>query len=215
MTVWSATDLGTGISGGGTTTVTSTQAGDTAGRATKSFSAGKIYFEFTDNQANNCFVGWANSSAVLTNILGSGVDDNSVGVRGSNGILMRGTNDNNGTFPAGNRIAIAFDISGFKLWWKDITAAGAWEPSGDPGLGTGGFTSASNAEFTAVHFPGPYFPAYAFSVNGGTNTASFSTASFSGAIPTGFSAVDPAPLRRSSNIDGLGASGPFFSDPLS
>ena len=190
--VWSATDIGSGITGGGTATVASTTGSDTAGRATISFSfPSKVYYEFTTSSATADFVGWANSSQSLSAILGVGGSANSLGLRGSNGFRVSGTDESVGTFPGGDRIGIAFDMGNFVAWWKDITASGPWEPSGDPNLGTGGFTSANNASFTPTSFVGPYFPAYSFSASSQTTTAFFASASLLGAIPTGFVSVHP------------------------
>jgi hypothetical protein len=193
--VWSASDHGASISGGGTLTTTATATTDEMGRATVSFSSGKLYFEFTDNDATNVLGGWSNATESTAHILGL-TATNSIGIRGSNGILFSGANANDGTFTAGDRIAIAFDIGNMILWWKDITTASAWHPSGDPNLGTGGWTSANDPGFTSANFPGPYFPAYSFSLNASSVTADFTPASFTGAIPTGFQAVDPSASAR-------------------
>ena len=195
--VWSATDLGAGISGGGTTAVTTTTTADTSGRDTKSFSSGKIYYEFTATSTGNQFAGWANPSHSNSTILGVGGVGNSIGVRGTLGIRFEGTDEGVGTFAAGDRIALAFDIDDFRFWWKDITAGGAWEPSGDPNTLTGGYSASVDVNFNPTNFTGPYLPAYSFSTqSGNTCTAFFTPASFTGTIPTGFQAVDPGGTTR-------------------
>jgi hypothetical protein len=182
--IWSSTDLGSGlaISNAGRTATSST-ASDTLGRGVASAASGKKYYEAVTSQATFDLIGFATSSAPTNQILGSGTPANnpSVGVRGLDGIFYGGTGgQGGGTFTAGDRVALAMDIDNALLWWKDLTTSSAWHPSGDPGLGTGGF-STTNLNGSAV------FPAYSMSNSGDTVVASFAAADITGTIPTGFS----------------------------
>jgi hypothetical protein len=195
MTTWSATDHGTGLTIAGNT-ATCTATADTLGRATASHGAAKKYFEGTwivdAFTGASIIIGFANATAALNAVLGSATNAfSTIGVR-NGGIFFDGVaSQGGGTFTVGDRIGFAFDEIAFKFWWRDVTTGGAWFPSGDPNLGTGGYTVTNDPNFNSTTFPGPYFPAFSCSNINDSLTAFFG-ADVIGPVPTGFSTIDPA-----------------------
>lgn len=197
---WSGSDKSASItvSGSRSEIATNTVGGAHALVRGTTSSTGKLYFESVQSSIFGVATGFATSSAPTNDAVGGGsTSGNSVGTYNNNGVLFNGSVDNTGTYAGGDQLAHAIDQSAGKYWWKDLTSAGAWQPSGDPSAGTGGFTITGNITSQAI------FPAASiFNIND-TATGYWKTGDITGTVPTGFSLFDPAVTFRRS-LAGIG-----------
>jgi hypothetical protein len=209
-TTWDTGNSGTSVTfSGGFLTATvpgGTSAGASA-RSTTSFSAGKKYAEATFVAVSSGFDRWyfglANGSFnVNSNFVG--VDANGVGYDANrsnntralwyaNGFVGGGPFSGNGA-TVGDDLAIAVDFGAGLAWWRNLTSnlpKGAWDPSGDPNTGAGGF------DFTTANpITTPLFLAWTGTgvTTNDTITLNPGPGGLTGSVPTGFSTWDAAPV---------------------
>lgn len=186
---WSASDKSTQItvSGARSEIATNNTGGPHALVRGTTSSTGSLYFESIQSSNGSTATGFATSSAPTNDAVGGGsTSGNSVGTYANSGVLFNGSVDSTGTYSSGDRLAHALSQSLGKYWWKDLTSAGAWEPSGDPNTGTGGFTVSGNITSQAV------FPAASIFVLNDTATGYWAVTEITGTVPTGFSVFVPA-----------------------
>lgn len=183
-TTWNPADKNAGVtlSNGNLTAATSTTS--IAVRAIASHSTGK-FFDSThlDVLANvNGTIGMANSSASLSNFIGS--DANGLAYNPNNGgILVGGSNIAViQTAVQGDTIDMAVDIGGQLVWFR--TTGGNWnnDPTANPATGVNGISYAASGLGA-----GPYFPAWAGFSSLDVVTANFGASAYSFAAPSGFS----------------------------
>lgn len=148
---------------------------------------GNLYFEATISSVFGGGAGFCDSTFLFNDAPGGGnLSGHSVGVHGNNTIFngfFQGTQDGTGTGGGGDRIALAISQSSKLFWWKDLTTASAWEPSGDPNTLTGGKDISGGAIATAT----AVYPAMSSFNNGDSVTGFWDNSTITGTIPTGFS----------------------------
>lgn len=212
---WSPTNINSHLSGGGTTTVTSSGASILApayGAAT--VTTGKFYFETrissTDTGGNN-FAGLGNT--------GSSVSDGSW-VGGSTDTIGLGFHTDHFSLYSGglqewtltitgmagtDRIGHALDLTNNRYWLKDVTLASSWygqdsSTAGDPASNSRGFDIGSFTSVTTF----PVLPALNLYLNGDTGTGYFDPSVWLGAAPSGFGPICPC-IPGSLAMMGVGA----------
>ena len=183
---WSTTDKNSGISiSGGDLTAQATTSGWKAGRATKSRSTGKFYFEATVS-SGDLGVGLGNASASLGNYVGA--DGNGVFIYAhptiGGGVFISGGGIGawtSGTISSGDVIQVAVDLDAKRLWAKRTTDAN-WNASAsaNPATGVGGYDISGPAAGGALT------PAVSIQSTGSTVTANFGASAFSGTRPSGY-----------------------------
>ena|GEM_PF-1261110 len=145
------------------------------GRATKSKTSGKWYFEVTLD-APYSGIGVANASWDLNYSSG-----NQFTYYSYNGASYPGGGALGTGYVAGDVVGVAVDVTNGKVWFSKN---GVWQGGGDPVAGTGGFTAPA----------APLFPSYWLQSTGAAAqiTGAFSSDLFASAAPTGFLAWDEA-----------------------
>jgi hypothetical protein len=200
--VWSATQLNSNLSGGGTTIVTTSLANNWAPVfASIGHTTGQYYWETQSSTADTTGavthgIGNTNSPVVSGDYIGS--SSNSVGIT-INSSTNTYTLNWNSTQPytvvhspsAGtDRVGHALSLTNGTYWWSDVTNnPGVWYGSsstpGNPVTNTGGFNLLQSGS-TITSFP--VVPAMALYFNGGTGTGYFIPSSWIGTPPSGFGA---------------------------
>lgn len=198
MTTWNGSDLlRVSLSNGNLTfTGTSNQGGV---RSTDSKTSGKWYYEaiINTNVASDTGVGIANGSVAFTALAsnaGGGViafTDFSSGA-----ILVNGSASGKtlGIASNGDRIDVAFDVTGQLFWAR--RNGGNWNGTvgADPATGTGGI-SFSGLGAVAMFAAG--------TVSTGTVvTANFGATAFSGTVPSGYTALGGSALNAAGLLFG-------------
>lgn len=182
-TTWDPAALGAGItlSGGNLTATYSGASSTNAGKANKSHSTGKFYFEtnwIVGGGSNAREWGIGNSSAGTTGYQVGVSDANAIGY-GTGGTIFF----NGGTVPASvlncaagggsNFCAIAVDLGGALIWfWSDNPSSLGWNNSAtaNPATGTGGLP------LSVVS--GPYFPMYSLFATADQVVANFGATTY-------------------------------------
>ena len=203
--VWSATQINSNLSGGGTydvvqggTNVLATAFG------TNTVTIGKFYWEawstnFSISNNEGFGIGNINSSITTGQYLGIGEDTLGVYINanGNPEIWVNGVNQltiTAVTWSTNQNIGFALDLINNLLWIKDTTAGSSWYGSsasvaGNPTLGTNGF-SLTQAGFTIINQP--VVPGVTLYVNGSSGFGYFTPYNPSGVSvwwgspPTGF-----------------------------
>lgn len=182
FTTWNPADKSANLTlSGGNLTVTYTgSSGQSAVRSVASHSSGKLYYEhkITNGTAATDTTGIANSTAVLSNFVGSNL--NGCGVAGDGHVYINGSAVATiQTWANGDTISIAVDIGGQLIWFR--TNAGNWNNnvSNDPATGVGGISiSTLNA--------GPYFAAVGQAAATAAGTSDFGATAYAQSVPSGY-----------------------------
>jgi hypothetical protein len=210
--VWSATQINSNLSGGGTTTVTM---GGTSTNVcvfgSNGVSSGKFYWETACTSASfdlNVGQGIGNTSSSIANgqYLGEGTD--TCALYGQSGGTQSYLYYNNANawlstafvLASGNRVGHALDLVNGLYWVSDITLATGWYGSsgsvtGNPASGTNGF--ALSGTTIAAH---PVVPGLIVTNNGDVGNGYFLPASWLGAAPSGFVALSAPVFSDSGGI---------------
>jgi hypothetical protein len=196
--LWSATNISSNFSGGGT--LTATYNGNGSGGyalATQGYSSGYWYFEvelplYTGSGSDqNRLVGWSATTGSISG--GGGSDTNCVGGNGYGQVNFNNNtlgNWTSGSLSGSNQyIAVAIDLTNLYFWINNLTVGQGWNDSGSVtptvnNTGGGGYSFAGATNL-------PWYPAA--SDYGNSYTPNFIgnfLGSFQGTVPTGFSPVD-------------------------
>lgn len=183
-TTWDPGALATGIAlSGGNLTATYTGASATnAMKANTTHSTGKFYFELTWPEVSGTRTSGIGNGAAGLNGYACGVNDiNSIGWAGAGTVFFNG-----GTLATINAygtptctIAIAVDLGGALIWFKDATS-GNWNASGaaNPATGTGGIALSVTGA--------PFFVMASLFASGDIVTANFGGSAYAYTPPAGF-----------------------------
>lgn len=183
-TTFDSTKAGTGI-GLSPDKLTATYTGSSATNAVwanVSHSTGKFYFELNTNigSSNAREVGIGNGSAGTTGYQVGINDANSIGWGGAGTVFSNNvTIANISTYGGSNPIAIAVDLGGALIWFKD-SVSGNYNNSGaaNPATGVGGI---------ALTITGaPFFPMVSLFASGDVITANFGATAYTFTPPAGF-----------------------------
>lgn len=196
---WSATQINSGLSGGGTTTVTQGgTAQDANVFASLSHTSGKYYAEFGFTgialDSNTAF-GIGNTSSAVTTGLYLGEGEDTLGFFVGGNLHLWSNNVNVLTYfstqATTNRFAIALDLTDNLIWVQNITLATGWFGSstsvvGDPVAGTNGFSLTQTGMTITAH---PVTFADTMFTASSTGTGDFASTSWVGTAPSGYSAM--------------------------
>jgi hypothetical protein len=184
----------------GNLTATSTSSSPGGGvRATIGKTSGKYYWEVTADQwTSNSWIGVATAGAALPSSLFSPGVNGGVNTTGAININGAGTGSSLGARSNGDIIGIAVDFTAALIWFR-VAPTGNWNGSGtaNPATGAGGLSISA--------LSGAKYPNFSGFVSGDKATGNFGASAFSGAVPSGFTALDPG------SAGGTGPTGPTGS----
>lgn len=206
--VWSATQIDSNLSGGGTTTVTMVGSSTYASAyGSEGFTSGLFYWETALTQSAG------------TNLNGFGIGNTQSAI----GDWPGQTADTLGVYPytpevywnnslqysvtiSGNNVADryghALDLQHGTYWWSDITANpgvwyGATSTPGSPAANSGGFNLLQSSSTITSY---PVVPAIELYNNGDVGHGYFGSSTWIGTPPTGFGPFDPSAIEGNDTL---------------
>lgn len=189
FTTWDPTAPGAGIalSGGNLIATYTGSSAPNAVKSSTSHSTGKFYFELTWNtpsSSNTRESGFGNATAGAASLTGVQVGNTgttTIGWGGGSDVFVNGASITNvSSWGTPGTIALAIDISGALVWFKDVVS-GNWNASGaaNPATGVGGVSLTITGA--------PFFVMVSMFVSGDSVTANFGATSYVYTPPAGFS----------------------------
>jgi hypothetical protein len=223
--VWSATQINSHLSGGGTTTVTYT--GTSGAFATvyagTGVSAGKYYWEAKITATNGTDFTQGSIGFALGNTATTTVGDQLPGftagkdtmgsyfVNSGANVEIYVNSTLTAQYPLGFTVAngdvfgFALDLANSRLWYRDITQASGWLGAGttsDPATNTNGLDLVQ--DFTILSQP--VVPGAILGTNGDALIGFFDPGSWTGTVPAGFASFDALTTPISAKFVGTGGS---------